>query len=93
MDASLRELLSLDGSVALVTGGATGIGEGIARLFARAGAVLIGDIDDEGAEKVAAEIVEAAGRGAEACTSTSPTTGRRGSGIGACRLAVGSTCS
>ena len=38
MDAALAELLSLDGQTALVTGAATGIGEGIAKLLARAGA-------------------------------------------------------
>ncbi len=57
MDAALGELLSLDDKVVLVTGGATGIGEGIARLLASAGArVVIGDLDDDGAAKVAAEI-------------------------------------
>jgi NAD(P)-dependent dehydrogenase (short-subunit alcohol dehydrogenase family) len=51
------ELLSLDGRSALVTGGATGIGAGIARVLARAGAsVSIGDIDLLGAQDVAAEI-------------------------------------
>jgi 2-deoxy-D-gluconate 3-dehydrogenase len=50
-------LLSLDGKTALVTGAATGIGEGIAQLLAAAGArVMIGDIDDEGAERVATAI-------------------------------------
>ena len=59
MDASLGQLLSLDGKTALVTGGATGIGEGIARLLAAAGAcVVIGDIDDQGAAAVAAGITE-----------------------------------
>jgi 2-deoxy-D-gluconate 3-dehydrogenase len=55
--AYLAGLLSLDGRVALVTGGATGIGEGIARVLAAAGAqVNIGDIDAEGARQVAAEV-------------------------------------
>jgi NAD(P)-dependent dehydrogenase (short-subunit alcohol dehydrogenase family) len=53
--------LSLEGSVALVTGGATGIGEGIARVLAAAGAqVTIGDIDIAGARRVAADIDGAA---------------------------------
>jgi NAD(P)-dependent dehydrogenase (short-subunit alcohol dehydrogenase family) len=55
--AYLAGLLSLEGRVAMVTGGATGIGEGIARVLAAAGArVAIGDIDTDGAERVAAEI-------------------------------------
>ena len=57
MDAHIGKLLALDGRTALVTGGATGIGEGIARMLASAGAsVMIGDIDIAGAERVAAEI-------------------------------------
>lgn len=57
MDESIGALLSLDGRVALVTGGATGIGEGIARTLAAAGAqVVIGDVDTAGAERVAADI-------------------------------------
>jgi NAD(P)-dependent dehydrogenase (short-subunit alcohol dehydrogenase family) len=40
----------LDGKVALVTGGASGIGAGIARVLAAAGArVAVGDLDAEGA--------------------------------------------
>ncbi len=40
-----------------MTGGATGIGEGIARVLARAGAtVIVADIDVEGAHRVADEI-------------------------------------
>jgi NAD(P)-dependent dehydrogenase (short-subunit alcohol dehydrogenase family) len=59
MDDAIGQLLSLDEKVALVTGAATGIGEGIARVFAAAGAhVVIADIDDEGSEKVAADINE-----------------------------------
>ena len=55
--AYLAGLLSLEGRVALVTGGATGIGEGIARLLAAAGArVTIADINLVGAKRVAAEI-------------------------------------
>lgn len=57
MDDEVGRLLSLDGRVALVTGGATGIGEGIARLLRKAGAeVVIGDVDTTGAERVAADI-------------------------------------
>jgi NAD(P)-dependent dehydrogenase (short-subunit alcohol dehydrogenase family) len=57
MDPSLAQLFALDGRTALVTGGATGIGEGIARVLARAGAyVVIGDLDLDGAHRVAADI-------------------------------------
>lgn len=57
MNSSIGQLLSLDGRIALVTGGATGIGESIARLLAAAGAdVTVGDIDLAGASRVAAEI-------------------------------------
>lgn len=48
----------LDGKVAIVTGGASGIGEAAVRLFARSGArVLIGDIDRGGGGRVAADVV------------------------------------
>jgi NAD(P)-dependent dehydrogenase (short-subunit alcohol dehydrogenase family) len=57
VDAALIEMFSLDGTTALVTGAATGIGEGIARVLAAAGAtVIVSDIDDDGARRVAAEI-------------------------------------
>ena len=73
MDATVGQLLSLDGKTALVTGGATGIGEGIAHLLAEAGAcVVIGDIDDAGAASVAGAI-GAAGTAPTPSTSTSPT--------------------
>jgi NAD(P)-dependent dehydrogenase (short-subunit alcohol dehydrogenase family) len=57
MDLEIGQLLSLDGRRALVTGGATGIGEAIARTLAAAGAeVTIGDIDLDGAERVAGDV-------------------------------------
>ena len=57
MHDDIGRLLSLDGRHALVTGGATGIGESIARVLAAAGAaVTIGDLDVAGAERVADEI-------------------------------------
>ena len=53
-DRSLEDLLSLEGRVAVVTGGAVGIGLAIARRLAEAGAsVVIGDIQDTDAPAAA----------------------------------------
>lgn len=55
----------LEGKVALVTGGASGIGRATCRLFAREGAtVVIADVDDAGGRAVAAEIAAGGGRAA-----------------------------
>jgi 2-dehydro-3-deoxy-D-gluconate 5-dehydrogenase len=54
---ALAELIRLDGRAAVVTGGAKGIGFGIAYRLAEAGAgVLVADFDAEGAEAAAAEL-------------------------------------
>src|SRR5689334_8067143 len=52
----------LDGKLALITGAGSGIGEQIARVFARQGArVLIGEINADAGERVAGEIRAAGG--------------------------------
>ncbi|MGO8870059.1 MAG: glucose 1-dehydrogenase [Acidimicrobiales bacterium] len=52
---------SLDGKVALVTGGAMGIGRASARIFSREGAaVVVADIDEDGGRRTV-ELVEADG--------------------------------
>ncbi|HEX3472814.1 MAG TPA: SDR family NAD(P)-dependent oxidoreductase, partial [Silvibacterium sp.] len=54
------EVFRLDNKQALVTGGASGIGEATCRELARAGAhVLVADINLERAEKLAAELSNA----------------------------------
>ena len=54
MTSDIGQMARLDGRVAIVTGAATGIGEGIAEVLAAAGAaVVVADLDLPGAEKVA----------------------------------------
>lgn len=57
----LAEAIDLGGSAAVVTGGAKGIGWGISRRFAEAGAaVLVADVDGAAAEQAAAQLGERA---------------------------------
>src|SRR6516162_5669321 len=56
------EVGQLDGKVVLISGGASDIGRGTAtRLAAEGASVAIGDVTSEGAEAVAAEVVERGG--------------------------------
>ena len=58
-----KNLLSLENKVAVITGSASGIGEGTARLFAEMNAsVALLDINEEKGTKVAAQITDNGGR-------------------------------
>ena len=57
MEQKISDLFSLDGRIAVVTGAATGIGEGIARVLAAAGAyVHVLDVEMDGATRVAGQV-------------------------------------
>ncbi|KAG1532604.1 hypothetical protein G6F50_016163 [Rhizopus delemar] len=57
-----RQVMSqLQGKIAIVTGGGSGFGEGIVKLYAKEGAkVVIADINKEAADRVEAEVGAAA---------------------------------
>lgn len=56
---SIQELLNLQGKAAIVTGGAKGIGQGIAYRLAEAGAsVLVADLDEAAAQATAKELTD-----------------------------------
>ena len=62
----------MDGKVALITGGASGIGRGCALRFAEEGAaVVVADLNEERAQGVADEVIAAGGRAAIATVDTS----------------------
>src|SRR5215218_4657335 len=57
LDVMSKTPRSLSGKVAVVTGGARGIGQALARALAREGVVVaIGDLDTSAAEAAAAEL-------------------------------------
>ncbi len=65
--------MELKGAVAVITGGASGIGEAVARSMALKGVkIVIGDMDAKNLERVASEIVSAGGQAVWAkCNVTS----------------------
>ncbi|HWM76158.1 MAG TPA: SDR family NAD(P)-dependent oxidoreductase, partial [Methylomirabilota bacterium] len=53
----MNEFLGLEGKIAVVTGGASGLGQAVARGLVREGArVVLGDRDTAGLERTAAEL-------------------------------------
>ena len=71
--------MRLTGKTAIVTGGGSGFGEGIAKTYAREGAnVVVNDLNGAAAERVASEIALAGGKAIAVprATSRSARTGR-----------------
>ncbi|HEU5216257.1 MAG TPA: SDR family NAD(P)-dependent oxidoreductase [Gaiellaceae bacterium] len=57
---AIADLLDLTGGVAIVTGGANGIGRGISRRLAEAGAsVVVADLDTDTSEELTADLTQA----------------------------------
>ena len=69
--AELPDFFRIDGQSAVVTGDASGIGQATAQVLAGAGAsVVIGDIDEEGAQATAKQILADGGRAVAQRTDT-----------------------
>ena len=75
-DLTLAQLYDLKGKVAVVTGAAKGIGQGIANRLAEAGAtVLLVDVDADGAQASASAIEERGGTASSAVADLSTVDG------------------
>ncbi len=75
MQNEIQQLFDLAGRVAIVTGGAKGIGQGIADNLARAGAaVTVADVDSETAEATAKALREAGSKAHATTTDVSDET-------------------
>jgi len=71
LSAALAAQFDLDGRTAVVTGGASGIGEATCVVLADAGAaVVVADIDEAGAQRTARSITDAGGRAVGLRTNT-----------------------
>lgn len=78
--------INLDGRVVIITGGDTGLGRSMALALAQCGASLvIASVNEEGCDRVAAEIVDAHGAGRALAVKTDITN------LGQCRRLVGRT--